>query len=520
MNSATPLSTGPAVRVRPDDRDEARHRSGRRRVTAIAVDPQRALGQVDRRVFGGFAEHLGRCIYGGLYDEGNALSDGRGFRTDVLALLKDLRLSVLRWPGGNFVSNYHWQDGIGPKESRPVRSNLAWGGTETNRFGTDEFIDYCAELGAEPYICLNMGTGTLAEALAWVEYCNSARDTYWAGRRRANGHSEPHGVHWWGLGNEIYGEWQVGALSAREYVAEATRWARAIKMADPQARLVSCGQLGWTDWDVQVIDGLAGLVDLHSIHLYTGSADYWTNVLAPYAAERAIATASGLLSRAAYNRGLARPPRLVYDEWNVWFRSMSGALEERFVHADALAVGLYLNIFVRNCAWVAMANMAQMVNAIAPIVTTPETAVVQPIYYPFLLHAQGHLDTAVDAMVAGPCVDGPAQVAGRWPYPIADLGPFPLIDAAATVDAHRRRLALTLINRSEHTEQVVISIRDGLIAGPVRLRSLTGTGQAAPASGVERSDLAEGSAEPAGGALVLELPERSFTLAEAGIRES
>ncbi|HLI02420.1 MAG TPA: hypothetical protein VKV06_16650, partial [Acidimicrobiales bacterium] len=201
--------------------------------TRVAVDVGRSLGQLDRRVFGGFVEHLGRCIYGGLYDEDAPSRDERGFRQDTLELLRDLRLSVLRWPGGNFVSNYHWQDGIGPKDERPARSELAWGGIEPNRFGTDEYIDYCRVLGVEPYICLNMGTGTLEEALAWVEYCNGTRSTAWADRRRANGHPEPHAVTWWGLGNEIYGAWQVGAMSAEEYVAEATRWARAIKMVDP-----------------------------------------------------------------------------------------------------------------------------------------------------------------------------------------------------------------------------------------------------------------------------------------------
>jgi alpha-N-arabinofuranosidase len=489
-------------------------------VTTVAIDPRRALGQVDRRIFGGFVEHLGRCIYGGLYEPGSGLSDDRGFRTDVLDLLKELRLSLLRWPGGNFVSNYHWTDGIGPREARPVRPELAWGGTESNQFGTDEYIQYCAELGAEPYICLNMGSGTLEEALAWVEYCNSARPTYWADRRRANGHDQPYDVHWWGLGNEIYGEWQVGAMSADEYVAEATRWARAIKMIDPGARLVSCGELGWTDWDATVIDGMAGLVDLHSIHIYTGSDDYWSNVLAPHAAERAITTASTLLRRAAYNHQLERAPRLVYDEWNVWFRQMTGALEERFVFSDALAVGLYLNIFVRHSASVAMANLAQMVNAIAPIVTSPQAAVVQPIYYPFLLHAQGHLETAVDAFVTGPTVEAPAELKTRWPYPITDLGPFPLVDVAATVDQGRGRLAVTLVNRSEHPERVRLRLRDGALTGPARLRSLTGTGKPLLAdgiTGVEAADLASGTADPTDGELVLDLPDRSFTLVEADI---
>jgi alpha-N-arabinofuranosidase len=513
-------ATSPAERAGAAGPGNLAGRSGNGQVTTVSIDPTRPLGSVDRRIFGGFVEHLGRCIYGGLYEPGSRLSDNRGFRTDVLDLLKDLRLSVLRWPGGNFVSNYHWTDGIGPRDTRPVRPELAWGGTESNQFGTDEFIQYCAELGAEPYICLNMGSGTLEEALAWVEYCNSARSTYWADRRRANGHDQPYDVHWWGLGNEIYGPWQVGALSADEYVAEATRWARAIKMIDPAARLVSCGELGWTDWDATVIDGMAGLVDLHSIHIYTGSDDYWSNVLAPHAAERAISTATTLLRRAAYNHQLDRAPRLVYDEWNVWFRQMTGALEERFVFSDALAVGLYLNIFVRHSASVAMANLAQMVNAIAPIVTSPQDAVVQPIYFPFLLHAQGHLETAVDAYVTGPTVEPPAELKTRWPYPITNLGPFPLVDVAATVDQPRRRLAITLVNRSEHSERVRVRLRDGALTGPARLRCLTGTGKALQAdgiTGVEESDLATGTANPREGELVLDLPDRSFSLVEADI---
>jgi alpha-N-arabinofuranosidase len=202
---------------------------------------------------------------------------------------------------------------------------------------------------------------------------------------------------------------------------------------------------------------------------------------------------------------------------------MTGALEERYVFHDALAVGLYLNIFVRNSASVAMANLAQMVNAIAPIVTSPQAAVVQPIYYPFLLHAQGHLDTAVDAYVTGPTVESPAELKTRWPYPVSDLGPFPLVDVAATVDQSRRRLAVTLVNRAEQPGQVRLRLRDGALTGQARLRCLTGTGQkvqAAGITGVEESDLATGTADPRGGELVLDLPERSFTLVEADIATS
>ena len=488
--------------------------------SVITVDASRNLGDLDRRIYGGFIEHLGRCIYGGIYDEGSRLSDEKGFRTDVMSLLKDLELTVLRWPGGNFVSNYHWKDGIGPQDLRPVRPDLAWGAVDSNRFGTDEFIEYCRAIDVEPYICLNMGTGTLEEALDWVEYCNSARATYWAGRRKDNGHSEPYKVPWWGLGNEMYGRWQVGALSAEEYVAEATRWARAIKMLDPSARLVSCGEIGWTDWDVKVIDGLASLVDLHSIHLYTGSDDYWTNVLQPHASQRAIDTTAALLRRAAYQQQLKKVPRIAYDEWNVWFRTNGGdGLEEHYNFSDALAVGLYLNIFVRNCAWVAMANLAQMVNVIAPILTTPATAVVQPIYYPFLLHAQAHHGRAVDSWVDGPTVGAPKEHLSRWAHRVDDLAPFTLVDVAATNDTARQRLALTLVNRSEETERAEVKLVRPMFAGTAKMTCVTGTGQSSGPQPVEGTSVETGEVAPTGATLVLDLPARSFTMVESRIDE-
>jgi alpha-L-arabinofuranosidase len=490
-------------------------------VTRIAVDPARTVGELDRNVFGGFVEHLGRCIYGGLYEEGSPLSDQRGFRQDVLGLLRELRMGVLRWPGGNFVSNYHWKDGIGPKDDRPARPELAWGGKEgkeTNRFGTDEFLAYCAELGTEPYFCLNMGTGTLAEALDWVEYCNRETGTAWADRRAANGHPEPYRVRYWGLGNEMYGDWQVGALSAEEYVREATRWARAIKMLDPGAKLVSCGMNGWNDWDRVVIEAMAPLVDYHSLHIYTGSEDYWTDVLQPHQAERAIACARTLIARTAYVKKIAQPPRIAYDEWNVWFRTDDGTLEERYNFADALAVGTYLNIFTRNCDWVKMANLAQMVNAIAPIVTTPQTAVTQPIYYPVLLHAQASLPWAVDVYADGPMVDWPAGAdPGRWPHRVTDLGPFPVVDAAATVNADRTRVALTLVNRNpDQAETAEIVVRDLAFDGPVELHTVTAAPGTAPAvPGVESARVEQGSEPTKGGTVVVTLAPQSFTTVEA-----
>ena len=226
-------------------------------MAVIKLDLDRVLGPVDRRILGGFTEHLGRCIYGGVFDEGSPLSDDQGFRTDVIEAVKGLKPPLLRWPGGNFVSGYHFTDGIGPKDQRPRRTELAWHGEESNRFGTDEFMRYCELVDAEPYLCVNMGTGTMDEAAAWVEYCNGTGDTYWANQRRANGHEAPYGVKLWGLGNEVYGPWQIGQLSAEDYVKAARQYAKVMSWTDPSIELVSCGETGWSDWDRVVLEGLS-----------------------------------------------------------------------------------------------------------------------------------------------------------------------------------------------------------------------------------------------------------------------
>jgi alpha-N-arabinofuranosidase len=493
-------------------------------MSRITVDPGRGLGQLDRNVFGGFVEHLGRCVDGGLLDEGSSLSDSHGFRVDVLDLLRPLNLGVLRWPGGNFVSNYLWTDGIGPRQARPRRLELAWGAEEPNDFGTDDFLEYCAVLGVTPYICLNMGTGTLSDALAWIEYCNSSSRTYWADRRRQNGRAEPYGVPYWGLGNEMYGDWQVGQLSAEEYVKVASRWAKAIRRLDPNIKLVSCGMNGWNDWDRVVIEGMSSLVDLHSLHIYTGSNDYWNNVLSPHQAERAIRYASTWIARATYVQRLNHGPGIAYDEWNVWYRTDDGALEERYSFTDALAVATYLNIFIRNCGWVKMANLAQMVNAIAPIVTTTEGSFVQPIYYPVLLHSETALDEAVDVHVSSPTVNGPQPVPGdRWKHRIADLGPFSTIDSSATVDTSRGKLAITIVNRDpDAADAVEVRLRDGVFGGQARVRTITGDEHRdhRPAPDIEGVTVEELSEGPKGDTLMVTVPPRSFTVIQVPIGAS
>ena len=421
----------------------------------IAIDLERRIGTVDRRIFGQFIEHLGRCIYGGIYEEGSPLTDRRGFRTDVLDAARPLRIPILRWPGGNFVSGYHWLDGVGPKHARPRRTELAWYAEESNRFGTDEFIEYCRVLDTEPFICVNMGSGTMDEAQAWVEYCNGTSNTSWANLRRTNGHAEPYRVKYWGLGNEMYGGWQIGNMNAHDYVKKARAFAMVMKRTDPTIQLIGCGQNGWSEWDEIVLAGLAEFVDFHSIHLYTGASDHYTTVFSSHQAERAVRICAALIERVRRLQNITHPIHIAFDEWNVWYRTRShedrvGGVEERYDLSDALAIATYLNGFIRYCREVRIANFAQLVNAIAPIFTNPMGLFLQTIYHPLRLYAEHMHAVALDVHVAGETYDLSAAQetasVGRVHH-VAELGPFQLLDAAATCDESGRRLTLAVVNR-------------------------------------------------------------------------
>jgi alpha-N-arabinofuranosidase len=409
----------------------------------IRVDPSRKVGTVDPGIYGGFIEHLGRCVYGGIFDEGSPLSDEHGFRRDVMDAIRDLGVSLLRWPGGLFASAYHWADGIGQRDARPRRLELAWRTEESNRFGTDEFLLYCRRVNAEPVICVNMGTGSIDEAHGWVEYCNGAGDTHWANQRRQNGSEKPYGVKYWCLGNEAYNRGAIGTLNAEDYVKKAIEFAKAMKIVDPTIQLISSGLNGWSRWDRIVLEGLAPLVDFHSVHLYTGSPDYYSNVFAPHLAERALRVCEGVIEGVRYQQRVKHPIHVAYDEWNVWFRAgkppwerwedIDGDLEERYNLADALAVATFLNAFIRHCSTVRMANIAQVVNVLAPILTSPRGMVRQTIFHPLCLYSRHMRGEALEAYVECDTRDLRDE-ASPWPHRVADLGPFKVLDVTSVLD--------------------------------------------------------------------------------------
>ncbi|KAJ7214566.1 glycoside hydrolase family 51 protein [Mycena pura] len=385
---------------------------------------------------------MGRCIYGGIYDPGNAhgLSNARGYRTDVLQALKDLNVPVVRYPGGNFVSSYRWHDGVGPKNQRPRRPELAWLTEESNQFSTDEFIEWCRLLGAEPYICLNMGTGTLNVALGWLEYCSSSANTHYANMRRANGHNEPYGVKYWALGNEMWGPWQVGQMTAEDYAKKAFQWAKALRLLDPTIKLVSNGLRRLGHWDRVTLKTLAPVVDFHSIHLYTVSKGaHDVNVMGPAAAEKGIGIDKALIELAQIEGDLDKDIAVCFNEWNVWDAVRApgekGA-EEHYDLSDALAVAAWLNVFVRKADVVKIACIAQSVNVISPIITSPSGLFKQTTYYALHLFATLMQGTALAVHVDGDAYTGPTE-----PAFVARLAARPRRVRVALLNRHAARAA-------------------------------------------------------------------------------
>jgi len=413
----------------------------------IKIDTERTVGEVNPHLFGNFAEHLGRVIYGGIYEEGSPLSDAQGYRKDTMKAVQDLGVSLLRWPGGNFVSGYNWKDGIGPKDQRPVRPDYAWGGVETNRFGTDEFLQYCERIRVEPYICINAGLGTIEEARNWVEYCNGTRSTYWADQRRKNGRQKPYGVVYWGLGNELDGSWQMGSKSAEDYAKFALEAGKAMRWTDPSIKLIASGSSNfgadWIGWNRTVLEKMGGLIDYISLHTYIGNREnnFERFLAASQDIENRIEVVEGQIKAVQAASRNPRPIYIAYDEWNVWYRARGGSgvqgLEEIYNYEDALAMGVFLNAFFRHADSVRMANLAQLVNGIAPIFTNKQGLFLQPIYFPIAEYAKQRGNASLDLLVSAP------------EYQVGDRPPLKYLDVSGSYNAKDGAVYLNVLNRSE-----------------------------------------------------------------------
>lgn len=418
----------------------------------IFLDTNRVISPISPLVFSGFLEHMGRAVYEGIYDPASPLADERGFRKDVLEVLREINYRSIRYPGGNFLSGYRWTDGVGPREQRPRRRDLAWQSIETNQFGTDEFMQFCQAIGAAPMLGVNLGTGSIQEAADLVEYCNAPVGTQYADMRAANGHPEPYGVKLWCLGNEMDGPWQIGHLDAVAYAKKAREAAKMMRLHDPSIQLVSCGSSStwmptYPEWDRIVLEGCWDVVDFHSMHYYARNDENDTPSYLALSAEfeAYVDTLSGVLR---YVQALQRSNHRVYlswDEWNVWYKDTSGngqwteaphLSEEVYNLEDALVVAQWLNVFLRRADILKIACVAQIVNTISPIHTTPDGLLKHTTYYPILLFSKLASGLSLDVAVNAPL------------YTTNKFGDMPVLDVSASYDPSTKTGAVFIVNRS------------------------------------------------------------------------
>lgn len=450
--------------------------------TRLTVDPDLVVAPVHRRTFGSFVEHLGRSVYTGIHDPAHPTADADGFREDVLELVKQMGVTTVRYPGGNFVSGYRWEDGVGPVDQRPSRLDLAWHSLEPNTVGVDEFMRWASKAGVEPMMAVNLGTRGVAEAVDLLDYCNGTSGSTLSRQRVANGSPDPHAVRMWCLGNEMDGDWQTGHKTAHEYGRVAAETARAMRQVDPTLELVACGSSAsdmptFGTWEREVLTECYDLVDFLSIHRYYEEKDgdlasFLGSVVDMDAfIDDVVATADSV--RAALKKD--KRIMLSFDEWNVWYQLRAESvppqdddwpiapvlLEDHYTAADAVVVANMLICLLRHSDRVTSASQAQLVNVIAPIMTEPGGRVwTQTTYHPFAQAAALSRGVVLDVRPHG----GPT-------FTTADHGEVAAVDAVATWDADAGRGSVLVVNR--HPGQAVDLDLDLSRFGDVRLIGAT-----------------------------------------------
>ena len=503
--------------------------------TRVVIDPARKISTLDRHILGSFLEQLGRAIYTGIYEPGSRFADANGFRTDVMQEIRTLGVPIIRWPGGNFVSGYHWLDGVGPNQNRPRVLDRAWDTLETNQFGTNEFITWCRQMGTEPLLGLNFGTGSVEMAAALVEYCNVDKGTKWSDLRRQHGYAAPHNVKYWCLGNEMDGPWQIGHLVAVEYGRKAADAARQIRVLDPTVKLIACGSSGtfmptYLEWDRQVLEECYDVLDGISLHHYFGNAedtggDSSRFLALNLAMDRQI---EEIIAVCDMVRGLKRSNKrlwLSFDEWNVWYpiqwadghrQEAPHLLEQVYNLQDALLVGGLLNTLLRHSDRVKVACLSQLVNVIAPLVTNETGVLRQTIYYPFAWALESARGDVLSLFSEGPSYEVAELTRPGEPGGLAMPGPgrVPFLDMAATFDAEGKTATLFVLNRDLVKPRELLLEWQGVTPSKItKVEVLAGPDLKATNTFEAPKQVVPQPLEPprAGSHMTLQLPARSYT---------
>ena len=425
--------------------------------------------KINPRLFGHFMEHSSDVIYDGIFAPGNPMSDDMGFREDVCQAIKDSGATTLRYPGGNFVSNYHWEDGIGPRELRPQVFDYAWLTDEDNRMGTVEFIELCKKTGTEPYICVNMGSGTAEEAMHWVEFCNGVTNTKYANMRRELGYEEPFNVKLWGLGNEMYGDWQFASCSAIDYAKKAKDFAKAMKWVDPDIELVAAGYDLDPDWNRIVASMLKPLISHIAIHHY--SIGYGVYHIENYEECMYLPEYLTKLTKVCYASILAGTNdaltdiKVAWDEWNSYAWNLNGENQnEKYDLQNAILTSLIMHSFLKNSDIVEIASYSPFINKCGAVRTSDNGLLKRTQYYVFEMLSQAFKECNSYVETKMMCdsieVDEVIDFSNRLPEPKFSLNEeslrrkvtTPIIDGIAAINEKGDKIAISLINKSENKD--------------------------------------------------------------------
>ncbi len=422
----------------------------------ININAENVIGKIDDRLYGSFIEHLGRAVYGGIYEPTHPTADDMGFRTDVLELISKLGVPMVRYPGGNFVSGYNWEDGTGDRTKRPRKLDLAWSSVETNEVGIDEFQEWTKRANSQVMMAVNLGTRGAQDAANLVEYCNLETDTYYANKRRENGFDKPFGIKTWCLGNEMDGPWQICAKTPYEYARTACEAAKMMKWVDPSIELVACGSSHihmptFGEWERTVLRECYDHVDYISLHNYYGNPNDNTLEYLASAVDmnRFIKTVASICDEIKAEKGSHKTVNLSFDEWNIWFHSNEQdkliprwsvappLLEDIYNLEDALVLANLMMTLINNCDRVKIACLAQLVNVIAPIMTENGGAAwAQTIYYPFMYTSMNGRGNAIMTTCECPTYDA------------GNKKNVPLVDSSAVLSEDTNKLSLFVFNRS------------------------------------------------------------------------
>ncbi len=446
----------------------------------IYLDTHRTVGDISPLLFGGFAEHMGRCVYEGIYDPTSPFADSAGLRTDVMAKLREQKYSVIRYPGGNFLSGYNWLDGVGPKAQRPRRRELAWQSIETNQFGTNEFMDFCKKADTAPMMAVNMGTGTIEQAAALVEYCNAPTGTHYADLRASHGHRQPHNVKYWCVGNEMDGPWQIGHLDMNEYAVKAREAAKMMKWQDPSIKTVLAGSSNdqmatFPEWDRVSLETTWNHMDYLSIHMYVSNHHDQDTPSYLAMAKRFEDFVDVMAATLRYAKAKARSKHDVYlswDEWQVWHPGEHAGKWTEAPHLaevgynleDALVVAQWLNVFLRRADVLKVACVAQIVNIISWLHTKHDGLLVHSSFYPFKLLSNFARGNSLDVLVRAPLT------------PTKRFGDVSTLDVAASHDPATGRQMVSIVNRSTKEAQTTELIwQDGAPKAVLEAFQMSGT---------------------------------------------